>query len=287
MPFASVRNAAALVLAIAGASGSGTAAWAQQDLVMQDTLIVDDAVVAQETVIAPTGPAARFTIGAGAQYTPDYFGADDYSFGPAGTLRFDYLRLPGGFEFGSQRVVGFIEGFAPRGSLRYIGSRKASDNPELRGLENVDAALELGLGLGYEAQYFRVFGDVRYGLIGHSAWVGDFGADAILRPNENLIVNFGPRADWGGSGFMNSYFRVTDSEADESGLDAYTPDIGFYSVGVELNARYSLSENWGVEGTATYDRLIGDAADSPIVQLGTENQFGLSVLLTRSLQLSF
>ncbi len=236
---------------------------------------------------AQDGPAARFTIGAGAEYTPDYFGADDYSVGPAGELRFDYIRLPGGFEFGSQRAVGFVEGFGPRGSVRYIGSRKASDNPELRGLENVDAALELGLGLGYEAQYFRVFGDVRYGLLGHSAWVGDFGADAILRPNENLIVNFGPRADWGGTGFMNSYFRVSDSESSESGLDPFTPDNGFYSVGVELNARYSFSEAWGVEGTASYDRLIGDAADSPIVEIGTQNQYGVSVMITRSLTLGF
>lgn len=287
MPLAPVRTATALVLATLVVSGLATTVRAQEDLVIQDTLIVDDTVVAQETEIVSTGPAVRFTVGAGAEYTPDYFGADDYSFGPTGVLRFDYVRLPGGFEFGSQGAVGFIEGFAPRGSLRYIGSRKASDNPELRGLENVDAALELGLGLGYEAQYFRVFGDVRYGLIGHSAWVGDFGADAILRPSDDLIINFGPRADWGGSGFMNSYFRVSGSESTESGLDEYSPDNGFYSVGVEMNARYALSQSWGVEGSATYDRLVGDAADSPIVQQGTENQFGVSVMLTRSLQLGF
>lgn len=246
---------------------------------------VDDIFVLDDTDVI----GGRFTIGAGASYTPDYFGSDEYSFGPSGVLRFDYIRLPGGFEFGSSGAVGYLEGFGPRGSARYIPSRHANDHKVLKGLDNVDWSMELGLGLGYDAEYWRAFADLRYGFIGHHSWAGEVGADAILRPNDAWVVNFGPRASWGASRFMDTYFGVSDAESNNSayGLDAYDPSAGFYSAGVELGARYSFSEAWGLEGKATYERLINDAADSPIVEAGTANQYGLQVLLTRSLSLGF
>lgn len=246
---------------------------------------VDNVFVLDDTDVI----GGQFTIGAGASYTPDYFGSDESSFGPSGVLRFDYIRLPGGFEFGSSGAVGYLEGFGPRGSARYIAERDASDHNVLKGLDDVDWSLELGLGLGYDAEYWRAFADMRYGFIGHHSWVGEVGADAILRPNDAWVVNFGPRASWGASRFMDTYFGVSGSEAERSayGLDEYDPSSGFYSAGVELGARYSFSEAWGLEGTATYERLINDAADSPIVEAGTANQYGLQVLLTRSLSLGF
>lgn len=246
-----------------------------------------DMIVEESIITSSTEPGARFTLGAGAAYSPDYFGADEYSFGPAGVLRFDYIRLPGGFEFGSSGAVGYLQGFGPRGSMRYIPERDSSEYAEIRGLDDVDTSLEIGLGLGYDAMYWRAFADMRYGVIGHHAWVGEFGADAILRPNDAWVVNFGPRASWGAGGFMSDYFGINPSESDKSGLKAYDASAGFYGVGVELGARYAFSDAWGVEGKATYERLVNDAADSPITEAGSANQYGMQVLLTRSLSLGF
>jgi outer membrane protein len=271
-----LRAAAALAIALGGAQTA--AAQTAVDLAVETEDIA---------ALDPARPAARFTFGAGAAYGPDYPGSDDYSFGPSGVLRFDYIRLPGGIEFGGVGAVGFTRGFGPVGATRYIGSRKASDNPELRGLDDVDAALEIGLGVGYEEQYWRAFADARYGVIGHHSWVGEFGADAILRPNDSWVLNFGPRANWGSSRFMNTYFGVSEREADRSNFRAFDPSSGFYSAGVEFGARYSFSERWGVEGEASYERLINDASDSPITDVGSQNQYGLQVVITRSLSLGF
>jgi MipA family protein len=236
---------------------------------------------------APTA-AARISGGVGLGYGPDYFGSDDGSFGFAGTFRFDYLRLPGGLEFGSVGAPGLVSGFGPRGSVRYVGSRKASDNSELRGLDDIDGTLEVGLGVGYDAEFARAFADARYGFFGHESWAGEFGADALLYPNENVIVNIGPRAAWGDGGFMDTYFGVSSDEAAPNSIfDAYDPSSGFYSVGVEIGARYQFSPAWGIEGRLNYDYLIDDAADSPIVDFGSRNQFGGRVLITRSISLGF
>ena len=45
-------------------------------------------------------------------------------------------------------------------------------------------SVEAGLGLGYEQRNWRAFADVRYGFVGHNAWVGELGADAIAYPIE-------------------------------------------------------------------------------------------------------
>lgn len=241
------------------------------------------AVSAQDRSIA-------FTLGAGASVSPDYFGSDDYSIGPSGNGRLDYLKF-GPLEIGSSRGVAqeVVEGFGLRGTARYIGSRKASDNSELRGLDNVDATLELGFGVGYDTRDWRVFGVGRYGFFGHESFVGQLGADAIFHPSDDLTVSFGPRADLGDADFMRTYFGVTGDEAVASNgrFSEFRPSSGFYSVGVKLQARYEVTGAWGVETTARYNRFIEDANDSPIVQQGSSNDFGLSVVLTRSFLLDF
>src|SRR5690606_4300256 len=112
----------------------------------------------------PTLIDSRMTIGLGASVGPSYFGSDDYDVGPWGTVRFDYLRLPGGLSWGSANSIGVRHGFGLRGSFNYVGSRRAGDHSELKGLDDVDAAYEVGLGIGYEARDWRAFTDVRYGF---------------------------------------------------------------------------------------------------------------------------
>lgn len=292
--------AATLALATAVAGLSAAAAFGQatfeqdaQETVYQTPGVaitqtpVGTEITPVEVTTVETSPPVRFTLGAGVGSAPDYPGSEDYSLGFAGTLRFDYIRLPNGTEFGSSGAVGFVSGFGPRGSARYLGSRDSSDNRELRGLNDIDASLELGGGVGYDAEYWRAFADVRYGVIGHHAWVGEFGADAILRPNEQLTVNFGPRASWGSGRYMTEYFGVSGAESEASGLKAHNASAGFYGVGVELGARYEFAPLWGVEGKVGYERLIGDAADSPIIDMGSANQFAAQVILTRSISLGF
>jgi MipA family protein len=248
------------------------------------------AAVAQDGTAtgAAQGPGIGVTFGLGAVYKPEYFGSDSYEIGPSANARIDFIRLPGGFEIGTGRAPGYIEGFGLRGSARFVGERDASDHSELEGMDDVDTTLELGLGLGYDAPNWRAYGVARYGFFGHESFVGQIGADAIYRPSDQLIVNVGPRFDFGDSDFMSTYFGVSDSEANKSpNFGAYDASGGLYSVGIELRARYQFTDAWGVESTARYGRLVNDAADSPIVDEGTPDQFSFGLLLTRSIGLSF
>lgn len=244
---------------------------------------------ADAPVVAPA-PVAQpdlvFTLRGGAAVAPDYFGSDDYAVGPDFAFSLDHLRL-GGFSIGSPDPHFEATGFAPRGSFRYIGERSASDSPELSGLNDVDASLEIGLGLGYNQRHYRAFADARYGVIGHESWVGELGADLILYPTDRSTLWVGPRVQIGSERYTATYFGVTAAEAGASGLPAFAPDGGVVSAGLELGMTYEINDRWGVEWAVTYDRLMGDAADSPITGLGSEDQFGARIGLTRRFSLDF
>jgi MipA family protein len=244
-------------------------------------------LLAADGVLDRPDPDAVVTIRGGIQVSPAYFGSDDLELRPNASVRFDYLRFPGGFEFGSGQTVGYRTGLGLQGSVRYIGKRDSSDYDEIDGLNDVDQSLEAGLGLGYEQRNYRVFANARYGFIGHNSWTGEVGADGITYPIEGLTLTFGPRLSLGDERFTDTYFGVSEAEADRSRLDPYDPDGGLVGVGVVLGARYLWNDRWGIEGAARYDRLTNDAADSPITEAGSADQYTFTLGITRRISLDF
>lgn len=228
----------------------------------------------------------RYDIRAGALARPAYFGSDEYIAAPDFALHFDYARLRGLGEYGSTnggppRAVGI------RGSLRFISARTSEDYEELEGLKDIDSALELGMGLVYRQKHFEAFGDARYGVIGHNGWAGELGVDAIAFPTDRWELRVGPRMSFGNTQFAETYFGVTDSEAQASGLSAFDAEGGLLGAGIEATARYRFNDLWGLEAGLRADRLLNSAADSPITEMGTPDQFRFRLGITRELVLQF
>lgn len=244
-------------------------------------------VLASGGILDRSDPDLIVSFGLGAQARSAYPGSDELKFGPAGAFRFDYLRLPNGFTLGSNRSVGYKRGFGLQGAGRVLGKRDVSEHSELRGLADVDTTLELGMGIGYEQEFYRVYGNLRYGFFGHEAFVGEIGADAILRPAPGWILRFGPRLDFGDDKFADTYFGVSSAAASAGRLAAYDPDGGLISAGLELKAVYQFNPLWSMQGTVSWDRLLDDAADSPITRAGDEDQYKIKLVLIRRIAIDF
>ena len=179
------------------------------------------------------------------------------------------MRFPGGFEYGSGQTVGFRTGFGLQGSVRYIGERDSDDYAEIEGLDNVDWSFEAGLGVGYEQRNCRVFADVRYGFIGHNAWVGEIGADGIAYPIDGLTLTLGPRLDFGDDRFTDTYFGVSAEESAALGPRRVRRRAAACSAPASSSARATSSTSAGASrAPPTWDRLLNDAADSPITEDG-------------------
>uniref|UniRef100_UPI003D09C29A MipA/OmpV family protein n=1 Tax=Roseibium sp. TaxID=1936156 RepID=UPI003D09C29A len=225
---------------------------------------VSGAALAESGQISEQDATKQFVIdlGVGAIGKPRYEAADSYLIYPFPLISVGRFYLPGlGQVVDGRRRSGVF--FYP--SFNYIGERKASDSTDLTGTGTVDWAVEVGLGGGFRTNHFRAYAELRQGFNGHTGQVGQLGVDAIVYPHEKWEVSFGPRADFASEDYMDTYFGVTAAEAANSGgrLTAYDPGAGFKSVGLAARASYDWNDDFLLHIQGGYDRLVGDAADSP------------------------
>ena len=220
-----------------------------------------------------TGNEYVFDLGVGVMAKPRYPGSDEVIAVPFPIISVGKFFVPG---------IGQVIDEDPRKvrfslypSFNFNGKREASDSNELEGMKDVDWALEVGLGAAYRHDWIRGFVEVRQGFNGYSGQVADFGVDFIANPTEDLELMVGPRAGWGSEDYMKTYFGITSKEALDSPnyTSGYKADAGFNTVGLAATASYGLTEDMTFHLRGGWDRLIGDAADSPIVKEGSENQF--------------
>lgn len=225
----------------------------------------------------------RTRVGLGAQFVPSYPGADDHSLRPLvavsrtrGSTPFDFeapdesfglsLIDEGGFEFGP--------------ALNFEGSRKAQDVGAA--LDKVPSTFEAGAFVQYAfSPKFRFRTELRKGLGGHDGWTGQAGADFVARDGDDWLFSVGPRITWSDGRYHRAYFGVTAPESVRTGLAVYRPGSGIQAVGATAGFLKQLSRRFGIYSYAKYDRLTGDAADSPVVRaFGSRDQFSGGLALT-------
>lgn len=239
-------------------------------------------------VFAP-GPSApiekdvdlSLRIGGGAMVQPDYEGSDDYHVVPWPIIALEYLRLPGIGEFGGPST-----GFSVGPSFNVLGARDEDDNPILNGLGDVDTAVEIGGKVSFEHDMFGAFVAARRGFGGHEGFVGEAGLNVILHPTARVTFIGGPRVSAASDDFFDTYYSVTPAQSGASGLPVYDASGGFRTVGVAGELIYNLTELVDLHLTAGWDHLVGDAADSPVVeQAGSKDQFKVGAGLSYRLDL--
>ncbi len=216
-------------------------------------------------------------IGGGPVARPAYEGASEYEISPFGIFTLHYLWLPG---FGEVKNGLTRDGFSYGPSFRYLSKRESNDYSDLRGLNDIDASFEVGGKFAYTFGLFRPWVAVRHGFGGHDGIVGETGLDFIIRPNAVTEITFGPRASFASGDYMRTYFGITPVESAVAGLRAYAPGGGFKGAGAELGVRYEFNPEWAFVGSLAYERLIGGAANSPIVKVGDPNQITATLGLT-------
>lgn len=75
------------------------------------------------------------------------------------------------------------------------------------------------------------------------------------------------RAVWANDKYMDRYFSVDADNSTRSGLPTYVASGGLKSMGLGFTGTYDLNRQWSLIGRLGVTRLVGDASDSPIVQL--------------------
>lgn len=217
----------------------------------------------------------RVRVGLGAQLRPEFVGADSTKFAPL--FHINIARGTNEFSFGapddSPSIALVSKGgfsFGPAGNVE--GRREESDVGVPVG--TVSRTFEAGGFVQYMAgDSFRLRAEVLKGINGHEGIVGAVGADKIWRDGDRYVVSIGPRVLFSDARYQRAYFGVNSAASLASGLPTYRPGGGVHGVGVASGVTYALTSSWGLFGFARYERLVGDAAKSPIVrEFGSRNQ---------------
>lgn len=230
--------------------------------------------------------AFNFALRGGVAVAPAYPGSGNYRVGPNLAFTFGSLRW-GGHKIGNGIGVPPKSGLALRGAIRVLGAREQADHNELAGLADIDRAIEIGLGLNYRKEKWQVFGEVRKGVTGHSGVTGTLAGEVVFRPADRWTIFAGPRVSFGDREFANTYFGVAGAEATTSQFGAYSAGGGALAVGFNVRASYRFSEVWALEGALEYEKLLNDAANSPITSVGSDDQWQLRIGLNRTFTLQF
>ncbi|WP_299479688.1 MipA/OmpV family protein [uncultured Roseibium sp.] len=220
-------------------------------------------------------------LGAGAQ--PDFDGAAEYAAVPLLYLNVTAFGL--GLELEGPEASLNIRPdaafqFGP--SIAYEMGRDGTVNKVVDRLDKIDAAFEVGGFAAYQfnallaqSDILEVSADLMADVSGvHDGFSGSVGASYSIAATERLRLGTELSLGFANDSYMDTYFGVTRGGARRSGLAEYSASGGLKDVSLGATASFNVTERWGIVGRATYSRLLGDAADSPIVKdEGSADQF--------------
>jgi outer membrane protein len=241
--------------------------------------------LAQSSDFAIEVPGVDNFVAAAIGWVPDYLGSDDYMIGgaPAGIIKFGdterYVRLVV-TDINVNLIDSKSWSFGPAINWRF-GRSNVDDNVVDR-MKDIDGTVEMGAFGGWRwidegdpRQRFSVGTEALFDVGSEhdgytiSASVRYF--QPVARP---LTLSIGASLTYGNGDYMDTYFGVSGADAARSGLSPFKAGSGLRDVRVPLMAIFSFSQNWHVSGGVIYSRLLGDAADSPVVDdRGSKDQF--------------
>jgi len=244
--------------------------------------VLSSATMALAAVIATSGIAQaqdqagakpNLLLGVGAMAAPVYEGSDDTEVSVLPLVIVDDLY---GFNFQPVKLsYNLIDTQAANGSwslragpsVAPSAARDQDDDGDLRGLGDVDTGVMAG---GFvDAQ----LGPITLGIDaaqevadGHEGAVVGLSLGTRVRLNEKLSFTPAVSTTWASDDYMQSFFGVTAAQAVTSNYTTFDANAGFKDVGAQAALQYGLSDKWSLTWSVSYTRLIGDAADSPIVR---------------------
>lgn len=258
------------------------------------------AALALAALTATAHAESALVLGLGVGAAPDYVGSDDYEAMPVPVVKYNWsgergsapatgvkgeiglidasVGFPSGVDVGLARLSTPSRHYTLRVGGGYKFGRDASDNDALHGMGDIDGQAIARITLASEpANGLGIFFGVKYETEITDETNGDTfafyaGDKFALTPKATLTLT--GRTQWADDDYMQSYFGVSNSQSARSGNRRFDAASGLADVGLEARLDYALTDHWMLFGSLGYSRLLGDAADSPLVDdEGSANQF--------------
>ncbi len=249
--------------------------------------------IAQD-IPAPTPSGIDNMVGLVAVAVPDYEGSDDYTggVGPILRLKFSgerYLQVLGNKAYLNIFYKSKTWEFGPMAVYR--GGRDSGDIDDsvVKLMSDVDDSIELGAFVSYRKDFNadpRHRMNITLGVTqdvsdGHDGLVASLSGVYWTPVSRMFDIGLRGGVQYASDNYMSSFFSVNSSNEGTSGLSTFSAGAGIKDVSLAVMAAAHFSRRWHVGGGIFYKKLVGDASDSPVVDVrGDDNQFiaGVSIL---------
>lgn len=207
----------------------------------------------------------KVVLGGGAMIAPKYEGSDEFDIQPIPFITATFGERVKIDPRGISVNVYSIGNLNFSGQLGYDIGRKEDDSEHLRGLGDIDMGGVVGGMVAYEVGPAEFYASVSRNIGGSEGLEAKIGVD-LAHNIDQFRFSAGVSATWADETYMQTYFGVTAAQSAASGLAQYDIGAGFKRVDLDLAITYAVTEHWLVRGQVGVGYLLGDAADSPIVQ---------------------
>lgn len=229
-------------------------------------------------------------VGLGIGAAPDYIGSSDQTTVAIPLLRYQFANSQRYLLwFGDTAQLNLLNHRNWRAGplLRFRQSRDDDvDNDVVRRMDKVDSAVEGGLFV----QYNHPLGGRRLHQLVFAGDIegGSNGAEGRVRMSywypfsDQTVTSIGVGMSFANTEWMENYFGVRSANDislyPSLGGRAYEPSSGAMSVFVPFGVMHTLNPRWMLFAGGRYEKLQGDAKDSPIVrEQGDSDQWSFGV----------
>lgn len=171
-------------------------------------------------------------------------------------------------------------GFEAGPLVGYRFGRDEDDADRLDGLGDVDGGLVAGGFVAYRMGHIKPFLSYHHQLTGDdTGGIARLGVEARLPMFERFKMVATGGVSWADDDYMQSYFGVTaaQSAASVANLARFDAEAGVKDVFLGFAADVPIAERWSLKLSGRYTHLLGDAANSPIVETESQWQGGIGV----------
>ena len=239
-------------------------------------------------IFAKVALADELTLGTGILSSPSYPGANERVLRPVASVRWQTARFS-------------IRNNGPGLEVDLVPSRKLDIGPILRfdggrnddiedvviqRLSDVDSGTELGgyVGTGLPLKVLGVddpaIVTARLEMLqevanGHGGLSYSFSVGAVRPMNKRVTAVVSASIAGNDSAYAKAYFGISEQDSIRTSLPIYTPDAGLTKLSLTTVISTRISQRWSLTLLLNASSLIGDAADSPVVNARGTNFQGL------------
>lgn len=241
------------------------------------------------------GPAAAQDFDAAASlvltHAPTYLGAQRQSLGwrPGVYLSWGRFTLSSGASFAADREADDVRGMGVellrnealrvRLGLRFDSGRRESADPALAGMGVVKHTIRARLAASWAApKPWRL--DTSWTVDAFGRGGGNLGEATLAHDRElgaDTTLTLGGTVTLAGDRYLQTWFGVTPEQSARTGYPVHEPGLGLRDVQAFVSLHRPLSGHWVLMSRFGFMRLLGAAADSPLVRRVTTHSVTLGL----------